>query len=128
VTVKRCTGRCARELPLVAFPRDRTKLDGRGSRCRECVSADRRERRRDVSRERVAAALADDDPQRRRRARRAADVLTPPADPDAPARAARIVSLAEAALRRRSGPLAPSAASAAPVPPDGRSSRETGCQ
>lgn len=98
VTVKTCTGRCGRELPLVTFPRDATKRDGRGARCRECVSADRRERRRDVTRERVAAALAA--PGRRRLAR-VADELTPPADPQAPARAARIVELADEALRRR---------------------------
>ena len=104
--VKRCTGRCRRERPPVAFPRDASKRDGRGSRCRECVSADRRERRQDVSRERVVAALAANDPGRRRLRRHAAADLTPPPDPEAPARAARIVELADAALEARSGQLA----------------------
>jgi hypothetical protein len=98
--VKRCTGRCRRELPPTAFTKDRTKRDGRRARCRECEAADRR----DVSRERVAAALAAPDPGRRRAARLAAAELTPPPDPDAAARAARIVELADAAIERRQRP------------------------
>jgi hypothetical protein len=125
---KRCTGRCRRELPPVAFPKDRTKRDGRGSRCRECRAADRRERRRDVSRERVAAALAAPDPGRRRAARFAAADLTPPPDPDAPARAARIVALADAAIERRSGPLAASEASGGTDTPNEPTGRETARQ
>jgi hypothetical protein len=128
MAVKTCTGRCRRERPLDEFPRDRTKRDGRGSRCRECVSADRRERRRQVSRERVAAALAADDPGRRRLARLAAADLTPPPDPEAPARAARIVELANAALRARSGPLAAAEPPPRPSAPDGESGRETARQ
>lgn len=111
MAAKTCTGRCQRERPLDDFPRDRTKRDGRGARCRECRAVDRRERRRQVSRERIADALAADDPGRRRMAAANLEFLSPPVDPEAPARAARIVALANAALRRHSGPLAASEAS-----------------
>lgn len=99
--MKLCSGPCGRRLPLDAFHRDPTKSDGRMSRCRDCRAAAERDRRRQRSGERVAAALADDDPRARRRKARAAGALTPAADPQAPARAARIVELAEDALRRR---------------------------
>lgn len=128
VTVKRCTGRCRRERPLVAFPRDRTKADGRGSRCRECVAADRRDRRRDLRGQRIAAALAADDPGRRRLAAAAGDLFRPAPDPQAPARAARIVALADDALRARSGPLPAAEPPPRPDAPDKGSGRETGCE
>lgn len=100
MTTKLCTGPCARELPLSAFHRDPTKRGGRMSRCRDCRSAGDRERRRVVSRARVAATLQESDPVARRRRARVAAELVPPPDPDAPARAARIVALADEALAR----------------------------
>jgi hypothetical protein len=100
MTTKLCTGPCGRELPLSAFHRDPTKRSGRMSRCRECRGAADRERRRAVSRERVAAALAEANPAARRRRAHVAAELAPPPDPDAPARAARIVALADEALER----------------------------
>lgn len=72
---RRCTGRCARMLPLDAFPRDRAAL-----------AANPTARR---SRRRHAPALA---------------ALTPDPDPDPEAaeRAARIAAMADSALKRRS--------------------------
>lgn len=99
---KRCT-RCDRRLPLDAFHRDRSKRDGRVSRCRDCLSAIRRARRRQTAakrRERDRAALAANPTARRSRRRQAAAVadLTPAPDPAA---ARRIADAADAALRRK---------------------------
>jgi hypothetical protein len=42
---KRCTGRCARELPADAeyFHRHARSADGLRARCHECTAADRRD-------------------------------------------------------------------------------------
>ncbi len=107
-TTKRCTGPCARTLPLDAFHRDRTKRDGHVSRCRDCLSAIRRERRRETGaerRERDRAALAANPAAQRasRRSAAALAALTPDPDPEAAERAARIVAKADEALKRRQG-------------------------
>lgn len=104
---KRCTGRCARTLPLDAFPRDRTKRDGRSARCRECVRADRSERRRVRTaerHERDRSALAHNPTFRRYACRHAAALaaLAPGHDPEAAERAKRIAAMADEALRKRS--------------------------
>jgi hypothetical protein len=87
--VKRCR-HCDRTLPLDAFPPNPRMSSGRGSWCRECSNAAGRALRRRRAAESAARAGAD-----------LAYLLTPPPDPDAAARARRIVAKADAALKRR---------------------------
>jgi hypothetical protein len=109
--VKRCTGRCGRELPADAehFHRNALSADGLRARCRECTAADRRDEalvarlgRSDVAT--VAAAY------RKGRQDGAADAVRVlkaegrllPSDDEAAAqaRAQRIAALADEALER----------------------------